>query len=319
MKKRTYLMIALLSVIFVGILGCVFIFIRTTPELKDSDIEEMRDSLKVYQPITEEQPVETTPPETEVDVPIEMELTETETVSTEEPLEREETLPAEPETVSLETQPVETIPTETEVIETKAHEKAESTLDFEPMWDVNPDIYAWIEIEGTKVDYPILQNAEDDDKYLNTAQDGSTYIGGAIFTQASYNAKDFNDPVTVIYGHTMRSGTLFGQLQSVYSSAASFSEHSEITIYLPDEVRHYTVFAAVPYENLHILHTYDFSVKYWYNNFFKNVSTIRSIGANFNREITPEYGDRVIILSTCLNEDSTKRFLVMAILQDDIE
>ena len=69
---------------------------------------------------------------------------------------------------------------------------------------------------------------------------------------------------------------------------------------------------------MHILDAYDFENPYWYNLFFRGVSEIRDFGAQFNRDIVPKPGDRVIILSTCLNEDSTKRFLVLAVHQDDI-
>ncbi len=215
---------------------------------------------------------------------------------------------AEPEDTTTESQ------TETSVPETEPS----ASLDFGVLRDINPDIYAWIEIEGTKVDYPVLQSPDNDDRYLNTAYDGSRYIGGAIFTQATYNSNDFDDPVTAIYGHTMASGTLFGQLQKVYSSSDGFASHGEIKIYLPDEVRYYDVFAAVPFENIHIMYNYDFSVEYWYNNFFDRVFDVRSLGANFNEELRPQPGDRVIILSTCLNEDSSKRFLVMAVNRDDL-
>ena len=210
--------------------------------------------------------------------------------------------PAESET---ETQPEETQP-------------EASVLDFSALYNINPDIYAWIEIEGTKVDYPVLQSPDNDDKYLNTAYDGSRYIGGAIFTQAGYNSNDFNDPVTLIYGHTMASGTLFGQLQKVYTTKDGFDSHSEIKLYLPDETRCYDVFAAVPFESIHIMYNYDFTSEYWYDNFFNRVFDVRSFGANFNEALWPQYGDRVIILSTCLNEDSSKRFLVMAVNRDDI-
>ena len=212
-----------------------------------------------------------------------------------------------------------TAPVDTEITaEPEETQPETSVLDFSSLYDINPDIYAWIEIEGTKVDYPVLQSPDNDDKYLNTAYDGSRYIGGAIFTQAGYNSNDFNDPVTAIYGHTMASGTLFGQLQKIYSSKDGFDSHSEILLYLPDETRYYDVFAAVPFESIHIMYNYDFTSEYWYENFFNRVFDVRSFGANFNEELRPQYGDRVIILSTCLNEDSSKRFLVMAVNRDDI-
>jgi len=201
--------------------------------------------------------------------------------------------------------------------QTEAQAPVTSILDFAHLQQTNPDICAWIEIEGTKVDYPVLQSPDNDDKYLKTAYDGSRYIGGALFTQATYNSNDFNDPVTVIYGHTMASGTLFGQLQKIYTDSAKFAEHSEIKLYLPDGVRYYDVFAAVPFEPVHILHNYDFTVQYWYENFFGKVYDVRSLNATFNEEMKPQFGDRVLILSTCLNEDSSRRFLVMAVSRDD--
>ncbi len=193
-----------------------------------------------------------------------------------------------------------------------------ATLNFDKLWAVNPEIHAWLEIKGTKIDYPVLQSKSNDKKYLNTAFDNSPYVGGAIFTQASYNSTDFNDPVTVIYGHTMRSGSMFGQLQRKYADPVSFKEHGDILLYLPGELRHYTVFAAVPYGAAHILHTYDFSTPYWYTRFFSDVKRIREIGANFNKEAFPEVGDRVIILSVCLNEDTARRYLVMAVYSEDL-
>ena len=194
----------------------------------------------------------------------------------------------------------------------------EQYLDFDKLRAVNPDIYAWIEIAGTIIDEPILQSATDSTKYLNTAYDGSRSTAGAIYTEATYNGTDFNDPVTLIYGHKTIAGHMFGALQSTYSDPASFVKYSDIKIYLPGEVRHYTVFAAVPYDSIHILYTYDFRNAYWYKNFFKNVQKIRAIGANFNLDIFPEPEDRVIILSTCLEGDKTRRYLVMAVLRDDI-
>ncbi len=288
------------------------------------DLESKRDSIKIFETRFPEEP----DPDTEVGESI-------------DPVESDmSTETAEIETVTAETPPSETTPPETAVPETppatadqsgqqgtqqggqqggqQGTQSSEGLLDFDSLKAMNPDVHAWIEIEGTKVDYPVLQSPDNDEKYLTTAFDGSYYIGGSIFTQATYNNTDFNDPVTAIYGHTMKSGTLFGQLQSVYTNASTFASHNDIIIYLPGEVRHYTVFAAVPFENFHIMHAYDFSSKYWFESFFDRVSKVRAFNANFDKDSFPEYGDRVIILSTCLNEDSTQRFLVMAVCRDDI-
>ncbi|MBO4220376.1 MAG: class B sortase [Clostridia bacterium] len=309
MKKKRVLIIAAIVCAVIAAGAIVATVISSNSKDNGEKLEDLRDSIKQF---------ETSEPsaDTETDEPADTE--------TAEPADTE-TDTEEPEETDADT---ETDTGESEDTEESAQEPAETSaqlpttndqlLDFDYLHKINPDIYAWIEINGTLVDYPVLQSKTDDNKYLTTAYDGSYYVGGSIFTQATYNTDTFNDPVTLIYGHTMWSGTLFGQLQSVYTNPATFAQCSDIKIYLPGEVRHYTVFAAVPYENIHIMYTYDFSVEYWFNNFIKGIQNVRALGANFNKDITPQYGDRVIVLSTCLNEDSSKRFLVLAVLQDDL-
>jgi len=290
----------------------LYLQLRHTETIADNGelLEEMRDALKQYETIV--------PDTGTAEIESADTITETETIETQEPesvAESESTpeknIESDTESVS-ESDTLDTTPVQPVIV------RPEQTLDFTSLRNLNTDIYAWLEIPDTKVDYPVLQSKTDDSCYLTTAYDGSYYIGGSLFTESAYNSDDFNDPVTIIYGHTMRNGTLFGQLQSIYSNAASFVSNQDIKLYLPGEVRHYTVFAAVPYDSEHILYRYDFSNQYWYNNFFKNVMNIRTLGAQFDKEITPAFGDRVIILSTCLTEDSTKRFLVMAVYNEDI-
>lgn len=228
--------------------------------------------------------------------------------------DKAEPVTSEPETIAPDT---------TESAETDT--PMESYLDFDTLRKINPDICAWIEIEGTLIDLPILQSS-DDTYYLTHDYEGKSSVAGAIFTESAYNSTDFNDPVTVIYGHNAkRQNTdqtvedyMFGGLQPLYADGDSFREHSEIKIYLPGETRRYTVFAAVPYDNIHILYNYDFSKNYWYKSFFKSVFAVRAIGANFSEDVTVEPGDRVIILSVCLKGDDSRRYLVMAVLQEDI-
>ena len=82
----------------------------------------------------------------------------------------------------------------------------------------NSDTVGWIEIPGTKVDYPILQSSTDDSYYLNHNIDGSEGYPGSIYTE-SYNGKTFEDFNTVIYGHNMKDDTMFGDLHSYEDSA----------------------------------------------------------------------------------------------------
>ncbi len=287
---------------------------QSDQQARQDSLELLRDQMKQYKTIEGTDPVKDN---TQID-PQPEENADPSSEGTEDP-EEPVSENTEPEPTESEPDVSEPEPETSQEPEPEPVPILDSFLDFPLMWEINPDICAWIEIDDTSVDYPVLQSPTDDNKYLSKAFDVNYYVGGSLFTQATYNSTDFNDPVTVIYGHSMRRGTLFGQLQGKYSNKEGFDSHSVIKLYLPDEVRYYTVFAAVPYPMIHILDAYDFSDPYRYRQFFEGVFDIREFTAQFNRDIVPEPGDRVLILSTCLLEDSKPRFLVMAILQDDIE
>ena len=89
----------------------------------------------------------------------------------------------------------------------------EIPIDFSSLKEKNSEVYAWIRIPDTQVDYPILQRASDDLYYLDHTIDGAEGLPGSIYTQ-SLNAQDFSDKNTVIYGHNMRDETMFGGLKS---------------------------------------------------------------------------------------------------------
>lgn len=178
----------------------------------------------------------------------------------------------------------------------------------------NKDVCAWLEIPGTQISYPVLQHPQDDAFYLTHNELGQEDANGALYTEAKYNAADFSDPLTVIYGHRMNSGAMFGTLQKEYSGPASFEAHRRVLLHLPDETLEYTVFAAVPYNRVHILHYYDFSWYRVFRLFFDDVFATRSLIAITDAQARPEFGQRVLVLSTCVPGDKSQRFLVMAAL-----
>lgn len=90
--------------------------------------------------------------------------------------------------------------TETEVEENNALdgiEIPEKNLDWDSLHEENQDIYAWIYVPNTTVDYPILQHPTDNSYYLNYNIDGTKGYPGCIYTE-DYNSKDFSDINTVI-------------------------------------------------------------------------------------------------------------------------
>jgi hypothetical protein len=132
---------------------------------------------------------------------------------------------------------------------------AEIPIDFAAAQQQNPDIYAWLRIPGTAVDYPILRRADDDNYYLDHNLDGSAGYPGCLYTQ-SCDAADFSDFNTVVYGHNMKNGTMFGGLKQ-YRDGDYLAAHRQIIVYTPTEKRVYTIFAAVVYSDAYLPARYD--------------------------------------------------------------
>lgn len=205
-------------------------------------------------------------------------------------------------------------------VDDKADDKSEECpVDFSSLNSINSDIYAWIDIPGTDISYPVLQSESDDSFYLDHDSDKNYNTNGAVFSEYKYNTKSFDDPVTVLYGHDMRSGDMFGQLQSCYSDSDFLKNNDEILIYTPDKELRYKIFAATPYYNMHLLYYYPFEKSYVFNQFFDELYNYRTLSSTYLMDEKPIYGDKVLVLSTCMNNGDNKRFLVMGVLESTQE
>lgn len=187
-----------------------------------------------------------------------------------------------------------------------------SEVDFSALQRKNPDVYAWLRIAGTAVDYPICQREDDDEYYLSHSDTGAASGAGAIFTQKTYNTKTFDDPCTLIYGHRRSDGSMFGSLQSLYGSAEAMAQNSTIEILLPEETRTYRVFGSVCFHDRHILWKYDFSQEEDFDAFFRKAAEVGGDTLILDEENAARFGDEMVILSTCVRDRPDRRFLVMA-------
>lgn len=211
-----------------------------------------------------------------------------------------------------------------EEVKTEAEEKQEEEapveekapldipVDFEALQAENPDIYAWITIPGTNVDYPILQREGDNGYYLNHSVDGTETIAGSIFTE-DYNTKTFEDPNTIIYGHNMKNGSMFRTLHN-YSDREFFDNNRDITIYMPDKILHYTIFAAYLYDSRHLMLSFDFKDPDVFRAYLDSVRNIRDMNAFVDTDIPVTEEDKIITLSTCYKGQADRRYLVQAVL-----
>lgn len=191
----------------------------------------------------------------------------------------------------------------------------EVPVDFDAWQSRNSDIYAWLEIPGTVVNYPVVQRAEDDSFYLRRDVDGAASIAGSIFTESTYTSTDFNDPVTVIYGHNMANGTMFGSLRPWICESGWLETTHYFTIYQPGRILTYRIVGGVPYNDSHLLYWNDFSDAGTFYSFFDGLYDQHGFYTNLLPDAMPHSGDRVVILSTCMG--SNQRYLVIGVLTED--
>lgn len=121
----------------------------------------------------------------------------------------------------------------------------DNPIDFKKLKKTNKDIYAWIDVPGTKVNYAVVQSSgkKDDLFYLEHNIYGNYEFSGSIFSQRQ-NSKDFSDPVTVLYGHNMKNGTMFNTLHK-FENKDFFKKHSKVYIYTPKRILEYTILSQI--------------------------------------------------------------------------
>lgn len=191
--------------------------------------------------------------------------------------------------------------------------KEENPIDFKSYWDIDKNVYAYIDIPETRISYPVLQSDDEqpEDYYLEHNLDGSVGYPGCIYTQR-LNKKDFTDYNTVIYGHNMKNGEGFRDLHN-FSDNDFFDKNKYVYIYTPDELLTYEIFAAYEFTDDHILYAYDFSGKTGYQEYIDMLKDYES--GNFRDVDKLTTDDKIITLSTCTSAE-TRRYLVQAKLID---
>ncbi len=190
----------------------------------------------------------------------------------------------------------------------------DKTISFQELREnTNADIYAWIYIPETPMDYPVVQHATDNNYYLNHNLDGSSGYPGCIYTE-NYNRKDFTDPVTVLYGHNMKDGSMFAGLHR-YKDTDYMKEHPYIYIYMEDKLYVYEIFAAYEYTSEHLLYDHDYTSAAQFSEYIENIRNVRDMGKVIRDDLEITDDDSILTLSTCISGKAENRFLVQGVLR----
>lgn len=190
-------------------------------------------------------------------------------------------------------------------------------VDFAQLQAEAPDIYAWLELPDTGIDDPVLQRAGADLFYNSHNAYGQYYMCGAVFSQSAYNGRNFDSPMTVLYGHSTVLGQpgAFMELNN-YADEAYFDAHREMRVYMPDGMYVYRIFAACVHSNEHLLYCHDFSDEAQFDAFFSSLTENTSPDSHIDAEALPQAGDKVLTLSTCYSANKNLRYLVMGVLEE---
>lgn len=190
----------------------------------------------------------------------------------------------------------------------------DNPIDFAALKEKNDEVYAWIYIPNTKINYPVVQSRVDDNFYLNKSIDKKYLFAGMIFSQ-SCNSLDFFDPVTVLYGHNMNNGTMFQNLHK-FQDAEFFEKNELFYIYTEKHIFTYKVISAFKYDNRHIMNSFDFNDPSQLADFQNTVLNPNSFIKNVRDGIKLNEYSKVLVLSTCIN-DRRARYLVCGVMVGD--
>ena len=177
------------------------------------------------------------------------------------------------------------------------NDKDKYSIDFEALKQQNSDTVAWIKVNNTKIEYPIVK-ADDNSYYLTHSFDKSYNSAGWIF--ANYKNKfDGTDKNIVIFGHNRRDGSMFGTLKNVLDESwYNNQENMDIIFATEDNNYKYRVFSV--YQTLK--EDYYIQTEFDDNEFSKFIEEVkeRSI-KNFNEKVSEK--DTILTLSTCANDN----------------
>ncbi len=198
-------------------------------------------------------------------------------------------------------------------------ELPDNPIDFTLLTNQNSDVCGWITVDGTSVDYPILMSGieKEEDYYIDHDIDCNTKKAGSIYIQR-INSNDFSDFNTVVYGHNMANGSMFGTLKK-FRNKNFFNENRNIYVYTPGHILKYEIISAFIHDDRHILHYYDSITEEGRQSFIdllKNPNTIvKNVLDNIEVSTTD---DKLITLSTCTTRTAaTERYLVVGKLISD--
>ena len=179
---------------------------------------------------------------------------------------------------------------------------------YAELYSQNNDFIGWLKIEGTGIDYPIMQSSNNPDYYLkhNFNKEHSRF--GVPYMQEDCNLQSDN---IVIYGHNMKNKSMFNELTQ-YKNKDFYNAHKYITFETMSESRTYEIiatFKTVAYSENGFKY-YNFVNANTEEEYETYIEKCRSLSF-YDTGVDAEYSDKLITLSTCEYSQNNGRFVVV--------
>ncbi len=202
------------------------------------------------------------------------------------------------------------------------HKIRESSYDLTQLYGQNSDLIGWIRIEGTRIDYPVMQTPDDPEYYLYRDFNKEYSASGTPFMDATCIAVRKQSPITwnwIIYGHNMKFGTMFHDLQK-YESKAFWEKHRNFSfdVYDPEtgttDHGEYQIFAAgrskVQAEDSAAFGYYRYAGYSDEKTFYEYIGGLKEESI-YDTGISPVFGEQIVTLSTCAYHMNRGRFYIV--------
>jgi len=188
--------------------------------------------------------------------------------------------------------------------------KKSQSVDFSTLLAQNSTAKAWLYLPGTKINYPVAQYSNNS-YYLNHLINGRKNSAGALFIDYQ-NKSDFTDYNTVIYGHSMRNKSMFGEL-IYYKKQSYYDKHPIMYLFTPESSYILRIFCGFNTDGTSDLYLVPANAT-----LCKELVNYGISHSEFQSNVTVERNDKIVTLSTCSNENKDSRFVVMAKLEKTI-
>lgn len=180
------------------------------------------------------------------------------------------------------------------------------TVDFAALQAQYPDVVGWLQMDDCPaIDYPVLQ-AQDNDYYLRRAPDGSHSEAGSLFVDCANQS--LADPYVLIYGHHMQDGSMFAGLLDYQDEAFYRDGTGCFTLYTPEGVRRYQIFAVQFADDSSPLYSIGFAHDAAFDTFLQQVKA----GSLYDTGVSVSAEDQVLSLSTCATVSGEGKLIVTA-------